>query len=102
MVGQQKNPKLKPCHLCQARLITLEKRWCKIAAFLPNSQCGICEVCDASPVLIASLLLAANAVAQTQKASGVTDFISIDTPVFVLEHVESSMERVRRRQARVE
>ncbi|MGA6987139.1 MAG: amidohydrolase family protein [Terriglobales bacterium] len=37
--------------------------------------------------LIASLLLAAIAVAQTQKASGVADFISVDTPVFVLEHV---------------
>ena len=37
--------------------------------------------------LIASLLLAATTVAQTQKASGVADFISIDTPVFVLEHV---------------
>jgi hypothetical protein len=37
--------------------------------------------------LIASLLLAAITVAQTQKASGVADFISIDTPVFVLEHV---------------
>ena len=37
--------------------------------------------------LIASLLLAAIAVAQTQKASGVADFISIDAPVFVLEHV---------------
>jgi len=37
--------------------------------------------------LVASLLLAAITVAQTQKASGVADFISIDTPVFVLEHV---------------
>jgi len=37
--------------------------------------------------LIASLLLAAITVAQTQKASGVADFISIDTPVLVLEHV---------------
>ena len=37
--------------------------------------------------LIASLFLAAITVAQTQKASGVADFISIDTPVFVLEHV---------------
>jgi hypothetical protein len=37
--------------------------------------------------LIASLLLAAITVAQTQKASGVADFISVDTPVFVLEHV---------------
>lgn len=37
--------------------------------------------------LIASLLLAAITVAQTQKASGVADFVSIDAPVFVLEHV---------------
>ena len=37
--------------------------------------------------LIASVLLAAITVAQTQKASGVADFISVDTPVFVLEHV---------------
>jgi hypothetical protein len=37
--------------------------------------------------LIASLLLAAITVAQTQKASGVADFVSVDTPVFVLEHV---------------
>jgi Imidazolonepropionase and related amidohydrolases len=37
--------------------------------------------------LIPSLLLAAITVAQTQKASGVADFISVDTPVFVLEHV---------------
>jgi len=37
--------------------------------------------------LIASLLLASITVAQTQKASGVADFISIDIPVFVLEHV---------------
>jgi hypothetical protein len=37
--------------------------------------------------LFASLLLAAITVAQTQKASGVADFISVDTPVFVLEHV---------------
>ncbi len=37
--------------------------------------------------LIASLLLAAITVAQTQKASGVADFISVDSPAFVLEHV---------------
>jgi hypothetical protein len=37
--------------------------------------------------LIASLLVAAITVAQMQKASGVADFISVDTPVFVLEHV---------------
>jgi hypothetical protein len=37
--------------------------------------------------LIASLLLAAITIAQTQKASGVADFISVDTPVFVLAHV---------------
>jgi len=36
-------------------------------------------------LLIALLLLAAITVAQTQKASGVADFISIDTPVLVLE-----------------
>ena len=37
--------------------------------------------------LIGSLLVAAIAVAQTQKPSGVADFISVDVPVFVLEHV---------------
>ena len=37
--------------------------------------------------LITLLLLAVITIAQTQKASGVADFISIDTPVFVLEHV---------------
>jgi hypothetical protein len=37
--------------------------------------------------LFASLLLTAIAVAQTQKASGVADFISVDTPVFVFDHV---------------
>jgi hypothetical protein len=37
--------------------------------------------------LFASLLLAAITVAQTQKASGVAAFISVDTPVFVLDHV---------------
>jgi hypothetical protein len=37
--------------------------------------------------LLASLLVAAITVAQTQKASGVADFISVDTPVFVLDHV---------------
>ena len=47
--------------------------------------------------LFASLLLAAITVAQTQKASGVADFISVDTPVFVLSMSESSMVRVRRR-----
>jgi imidazolonepropionase-like amidohydrolase len=38
-------------------------------------------------VLFASLLVAAITVAQTQKASGVADFVSVDTPVFVLDHV---------------
>ena len=38
-------------------------------------------------VLFASLLVAAITVAQTQKASGIADFISVDTPVFVLDHV---------------
>jgi imidazolonepropionase-like amidohydrolase len=37
--------------------------------------------------LLASLLVAAITVAQTQKASGVADFVSVDTPVFVLNHV---------------
>jgi imidazolonepropionase-like amidohydrolase len=37
--------------------------------------------------LFASLLVAAITVAQTQKASGIADFISVDTPVFVLDHV---------------
>jgi hypothetical protein len=37
--------------------------------------------------LLASLLVAAIAVAQTQKANGAADFISVDTPVFVLDHV---------------
>ncbi len=37
--------------------------------------------------LIASLLLAAITVAQTQKARDVADFVSLDTSVFVLNHV---------------
>src|SRR5260370_31550306 len=37
--------------------------------------------------LFASLLVAAITVAQTQRASGVADFICVDTPVFVLDHV---------------
>jgi hypothetical protein len=37
--------------------------------------------------LFGSLLVAATTVAQTQKASEVADFVSIDTPVFVIEHV---------------
>ena len=37
--------------------------------------------------LFASLLVAAITVAQTQKPSGVADFISVDAPVFVLDHV---------------
>jgi imidazolonepropionase-like amidohydrolase len=37
--------------------------------------------------LFASLLVAAIMVAQIQKTSGVADFISVDTPVFVLDHV---------------
>jgi imidazolonepropionase-like amidohydrolase len=37
--------------------------------------------------LLASLLVAAITVAQTQKASGVAAFVSVDTPVFVLDHV---------------
>jgi hypothetical protein len=37
--------------------------------------------------LFASLLVAAITVAQTQRASGVADFVSVDTPTFVLNHV---------------
>jgi hypothetical protein len=37
--------------------------------------------------LFAPLLVGATAVAQGLRASGVADFISVDTPVFVLEHV---------------
>src|SRR5450755_4151011 len=37
--------------------------------------------------LFGSLLVAAITVAQTQKPSGVADFISVDAPVFVLDHV---------------
>src|SRR6267154_3084020 len=37
--------------------------------------------------LLAALLVAAITVAQTQKASGAADFVSVDTPVFVLDHV---------------
>jgi len=37
--------------------------------------------------LLDSLLVAAITVAQTQKASGVADFISVDTAIFVLDHV---------------
>ena len=38
-------------------------------------------------LLFASSLIAAITVAQTPKASGVADFFSVDTPVFVLNHV---------------
>ena len=37
--------------------------------------------------LFGSLLVAAITVAQTQKPSGFADFISVDAPVFVLDHV---------------
>src|ERR1700721_4341843 len=37
--------------------------------------------------LSGALLVAAITVAQTQKPSGVADFISVDTPVFMLDHV---------------
>jgi len=37
--------------------------------------------------LFGSLLIAASAVAQTQKSSDVAPFISVETPVFVLNHV---------------
>jgi hypothetical protein len=37
--------------------------------------------------LFGSLLVAAIAFAQTQKPSGVADFISVDAPLFVLDHV---------------
>src|ERR1700733_5406111 len=37
--------------------------------------------------LFGTLLVAAITVAQTQKPSGVADFISVDAPVFVLDHV---------------
>jgi dihydroorotase-like cyclic amidohydrolase len=37
--------------------------------------------------LLAALLVAAITVAQTPKASGVADFISVDTPVFFLDRV---------------
>jgi imidazolonepropionase-like amidohydrolase len=37
--------------------------------------------------LLASLLVAAITVGQTRKASGLADFISVDTTVFVLDHV---------------
>jgi hypothetical protein len=37
--------------------------------------------------LFGALLVAAITVAQTQKPSGVADFISVDAPVFVLDHV---------------
>jgi len=37
--------------------------------------------------LFGSLLVAATTVAQTQKTSDVADFVSVDTPVFVLNHV---------------
>jgi len=38
-------------------------------------------------VLFWSLLFTAATVAQTQRTSGVADFITVDTPVFVLDHV---------------
>jgi hypothetical protein len=37
--------------------------------------------------LFGSLLVAAITVAQTQKPSGISDLISVDTPIFVLDHV---------------
>jgi imidazolonepropionase-like amidohydrolase len=39
------------------------------------------------PLLIALLLGAAITAAQTQKPSGVADFVSLDAPIFVLDHV---------------
>ena len=39
------------------------------------------------PFLFGSLLVAAASVAQAQKANGVADFITVDTLVFVLDHV---------------
>ncbi len=38
-------------------------------------------------VLVGSLLLAASTVAQTQKPNGVAEFVSVDAPAFVLDHV---------------
>src|SRR5271156_4757180 len=38
-------------------------------------------------ILFGSLLVAATTAAQAQKASDVADFVSVDTPVFVLNHV---------------
>ena len=38
-------------------------------------------------ILFAPLLVAGTIVAQTQRPSGVADFISVDTPVFALDHV---------------
>ena len=37
--------------------------------------------------LFGLLLIATITVAQTQKANDVADFVSVDTPVFVLDHV---------------
>src|ERR1700736_2827737 len=37
--------------------------------------------------LVGSLLVAGVTVAQTQKTNDVTEFITVDTPVFVLNHV---------------
>src|SRR5260370_19515814 len=38
-------------------------------------------------LLLGSLIIAAAAIAQTQKSSDVAAFITVDTPVFVLNHV---------------
>jgi Amidohydrolase family len=38
-------------------------------------------------VLAGSLILAASTVAQTQKPNGVAEFVSVDAPAFVLDHV---------------
>jgi Amidohydrolase family len=38
-------------------------------------------------VLVGSLVLAASTVAQTQKPAGVAEFVSVDLPAFVLDHV---------------
>jgi hypothetical protein len=50
-------------------------------------QLRICEVSEMRLSVLFWSLLAAATVAQAQKASGVADFITVDSPVFVLDHV---------------
>jgi imidazolonepropionase-like amidohydrolase len=58
-----------------------------LVPILTGRSCEVYRECVSSFFLFGLLLVATAAVAQTQKASDVADFVSVDTPVFVLNHV---------------